>query len=383
MTSNTTNENLRFEYLDGIRGVAALIVVINHFRNAFYDAKASSIVYSFAWDSLNFIFLTGHFCVQLFFVLSGFVLAYNSFYRKNFLNKQLSKRFIRLVLPVFLSSVIYMLFSNYKLFFFDELIKINFTNWASSHWVVNYSIIKFLKRFIFDFMIFSDWQFIMNINSSLWTIPIELYWSYILFIIFWLINKIQNIFLKNLILIVGVTICILCLTFIGEDFGFLFLGGSLFALNYSKVVIWRNNKYMNLFLFLMTLIFVYLIENNWILIIPSEYINWGTILCLIYIFISIRSNIIHKFFSYPIFKWLGRISFSLYLLHILIIGSISSKLYIIFSYFRNDFGLLLLLLFTLITSSIIAHIFTVYIDEPLMKHFDKLYNKINNAISKK
>jgi len=97
-------------YLDGIRGVAAFMVVIHHFLLAFYpsyytlDKQASHINnldVQFGM-SLFSVLANGDFCVCIFFVLSGYVLS-----RKYFLTNQLDvlisgaqRRFVRLYIPV-------------------------------------------------------------------------------------------------------------------------------------------------------------------------------------------------------------------------------------------------------------------------------------------
>jgi peptidoglycan/LPS O-acetylase OafA/YrhL len=98
-------------------------------------------------------------------------------------------------------------------------------------------------------------------------------------------------------------------------------------------------------------------------------------MAVIYVCIALRSITIQKIFSNSIIVWLGRISFPMYLLHILVIASISSYFYISVDFFRGDIGLLLLLLITLTITFVISHLFTVFIDEPLMKTFDKVYSK--------
>lgn len=369
----------RFEYLDGLRGGAALLVVIGHFHKAFFDIQNNENLFKNIWSCLDLFFLTGHFCVQIFFVLSGFVLAYNSFNRTEFLNKQWTKRVVRLVSPVFITSIIYFLFSKFNFFYFNNLILIYHTEWAASHWNLKYSNIQFVIKFLYDFMFFADWQFGMNINSSLWTIPIELYWSYLLFIIIFIINKIKGIILKNIFYLVYSILLILNYTFIGKEYSFLFLGGGFIALNYFAISHNTTFNYLNIILLLGIFIISFLYQFNYLAKFELKLIKWESIIAILFLICVLRLEYLKKFFSIQIMKWLGRISFSLYLLHILVIASISAKMYIYYLYLRNGFGLIILLFFTIFVSCLIAHVFTIYIDEPLMKQFDKYYKKIYNA----
>lgn len=372
----------RFEYLDGIRGVAAIIVVINHFRNAFYDASLNSNIFVFLWDRLKYFFFTGEFCVQLFFVLSGFVLAYNSFYREGFLNKQWVKRVVRLALPVSITSIFYWIFVHYRLFYFDQLCNIYCSGWASNHWVVEYSFMQFTKRLIYDFFLFSDWQFIMNNNSSLWTIPVELYWSYLLFIIFYFINKLKSLILKNGVTIIYAILLFLIGNFKGVEYLPLFVAGALLALNFKFIVSFQNNKKLNVFIFASLVILTYIIERNWLYQLEFTTLKFTYIIAILYVFFALRSSLIQQIFSHSIIKWLGKISFALYLIHLLVIGSISSKLFILFPFLRFDFGLLILLVLTMSLTLIASHLFTNYIDENLMKKFDEFLFKIKIFLAK-
>lgn len=62
----------RFEFLDGLRGIAAFVVVLFHL-NVAIGIHSPSVMPSL----LNQIFFTGHLGIQIFFVLSGFVIAYS------------------------------------------------------------------------------------------------------------------------------------------------------------------------------------------------------------------------------------------------------------------------------------------------------------------
>jgi peptidoglycan/LPS O-acetylase OafA/YrhL len=125
---------IRFDYLDGVRGVAALVVVFGHFKNAFFYEPENGTLSTNFWKQFDLFFLTGGFSVQLFFVLSGFVLAYNSFARKSFLRKQFFKRGYRLFAPVFISSLLYYFFAQNNLFYFRQLAAHHTSPWIAEHW---------------------------------------------------------------------------------------------------------------------------------------------------------------------------------------------------------------------------------------------------------
>lgn len=78
MTQPTTD---RFHYLDGLRGIAALSVVLYHI-NIYLDFTKSSFQSHLPLILIN-IFTNGHSAVALFFVMSGFVLSFKYFQHKN------------------------------------------------------------------------------------------------------------------------------------------------------------------------------------------------------------------------------------------------------------------------------------------------------------
>ena len=88
------SNQIRLEYLDSLRGLAAYIVVIGHF---FPDGRIKNLPF------LNLISDT-KLAVAIFFVLSGVVLTnpkYNFNMNAVWLPVQLIARFFRLMIPVF------------------------------------------------------------------------------------------------------------------------------------------------------------------------------------------------------------------------------------------------------------------------------------------
>jgi peptidoglycan/LPS O-acetylase OafA/YrhL len=374
------DKKIRFHYLDGVRGVAAFLVIFYHFRNAFFDKTENSSGFVFLWQQLDLFFLKAEFSVQLFFVLSGFVLAYNSFYRENFLKKQWIKRYYRLVMPVFISSLIYFFLIKSGALGFDALSKIHTNSWIEMHWQMEFTLPQFFIRFFYSFLLFFDWQFIWNINSSLWTIPVELFWSYILFAHFAVMKFIKKKWMKNIFLAGAILFLIRFVEITGENYAVLFLAGALMALNFDFLRQFFSQSYRRYLLLATAIGYTIVVENGWWLAESYSYpFRWGFFAAMIYILLALVSQKIQEIFSLPFVQWLGRISFALYLLHLLVIGTAASWLYVSVPFFRADTGLLLLLLITILLSLGISDLFTRYIDEPLMNLFDIYYKKLTGS----
>jgi peptidoglycan/LPS O-acetylase OafA/YrhL len=365
----------RIHYLDGIRGVAALLVVFGHFKDAFFDPVKNSTLSAVFWDSFGHFFLSASFCVQLFFVLSGFVLTYNAINKASFLSKQWTKRAFRLFVPVFLSALLYFIFVRGGFIHFKELSAVYSNEWIRQQWAFSYSFSQFLYGTFYSLMIVSDYSFINNINSALWTIPIELYWSYALFLGFLLLKFVRKNTSKNIILCIITLLVIRYAPFKGNIYGLLFLTGSLIALNYRYLIELFAGK-RRLFLLIVTGLLTYCVDREWLPESGRLPFKWSYLVAGLYILCAVAVPGIHGFFSGKFIQWLGRISFPLYLLHMLAIGSVSSWLYVQVPSLRADWGLTVLLIIQLIFSLGIAHLFTVLVDEPLMKQFDKGYKKI-------
>jgi len=100
MTVSTKLE--RFESLDGLRGVAALTVVLFHFFSAYVPSLLPEQTDHPWWgtDTPLAVFYNGGFAVSVFFVLSGFVIANSAAARRLPVWFNLCARYVRLALPV-------------------------------------------------------------------------------------------------------------------------------------------------------------------------------------------------------------------------------------------------------------------------------------------
>jgi len=105
----------RFVALEGVRGLAAIVVVLHHFLLAFYPimvAGPGSLQHSRFEDNVHgtplAILYAGTFAVAIFFVLSGFVLTIGFFQTKNevIIKKLASKRYLRLMLPALAVTIL-------------------------------------------------------------------------------------------------------------------------------------------------------------------------------------------------------------------------------------------------------------------------------------
>lgn len=121
-------EQKRITWVDGLRGVASLFIVFHHFIMGYYPAAyrgeeaiahlAGDVEAEFSQSPLAF-FAIGDLWVSVFCLVSGFVISYQVFHMteaKQF-SKSLLKRYPRLMLPVFALSAIVYVMLHLNLFF--------------------------------------------------------------------------------------------------------------------------------------------------------------------------------------------------------------------------------------------------------------------------
>lgn len=108
IVTSSFNSNDRMEYLDGLRGVAAVSVVVFHLASAFwpnlttdYGAEPFLIV----WTPLK-VFWNGHFAVLIFFTLSGMIVTEAVHRRSQPLWSRLLLRYLRLAVPAGFSVLV-------------------------------------------------------------------------------------------------------------------------------------------------------------------------------------------------------------------------------------------------------------------------------------
>ncbi len=178
----------RILHFEALRGIASIIVVLHHFTLSFYPSlhQAGEGMGALIYQSPFFLMLNGKAAVALFFVLSGYVLTIGTFNRGIDTYDSamaVTRRFVRLLLPAFLSVLIAAILFWVGLFKFETVAAI-----TGSEWFGNYA---------FDGMLETSqpgpWQVIADgsygpflfghsaLNTNLWTMQLELYGSFVVF----------------------------------------------------------------------------------------------------------------------------------------------------------------------------------------------------------
>ncbi|GEL11990.1 Peptidoglycan/LPS O-acetylase OafA/YrhL, contains acyltransferase and SGNH-hydrolase domains [Flavobacterium glycines] len=270
------NNNLnRIPELESLRGIAALSVMLYHYTSFF----RASLHYNF---SSIFDFQFGHHGVELFFMISGFVI-FMSLDRINSVRQFVYKRFLRLY-PTYwiclLITLIVMLFDNTAQFDFS------------------------LKDKVFNILMFQGFFHVKNIDGSYWSLLPELCF-YAMMIFFWRLKIIKDIFLVVLVWLVLMYVVLLRPSLIDVllnlKFGVFFIIGIMFNLLYKN----KKQLYPHIFI-LLALVSVLFVRDS------------VEVFCFTSLFVLVFYLLIYQklsFLNNRIFIFFGEISYPLYLLH--------------------------------------------------------------------
>lgn len=189
----------RIVWADILRGLASIAVYNSHTVSLMRPELRTT------WESLTAIYpihiICCRFAVQIFFVLSGYVLT-KSYWQRNSTIKLVSqwgKRWLRLYLMVALSyGFCWLLFYCNWYFSNDFALMTNYTCWNSEHFIVTNTDWTISRMVLVGFSL-ENW----HANRATWTMESETYGSYITIAASFLI---KNSRMKNL---TSLQICIL------------------------------------------------------------------------------------------------------------------------------------------------------------------------------
>ena len=378
----------KIKYLNGLRGVAAFQVVFHHFVLAFYPAlfsgpdipthmagnievSASGSIFNLLWD--------GNFAVCIFFVLSGFVLSHKFFIKKEneIITASAVKRYFRLALPVAFSVFLAFVLMRFSLFYNQSVEVISGSGWLSGLWAFKPTFADALNQAFFG-------AFFLNLfdyNAILWTIACEFLGSFLVFSFLAIFGKSKKRFWAYAFLI---------LVFF-QTYYLAFILGMLLSdvMAHKQMILSKfNNKKILLTAFLLLGLFLgsfpigrdaegtmYAFMNfSWLSDPAILYHVLGAFFLMI---VLLESKRMQKFFSYKYILFLGEISFAMYLMHFIILGSFSSfvflKLHDIMAY---PYAVVLSFLVSLPVILFVSYIVYKYVDKKSVNFSHLLYEKL-------
>ena len=359
---------------ESVRGLACLAVVFSHLSLTFYpylhrDNQSGLPNYDFLYylhhSPFAFIY-AGHAAVYVFFVLSGFVLAYATLNKKENAQKKILsmtiKRYPRLAIPAICSVLIYWLVFHFEM---------NTSN--ASVWSANIgSYMGSIFDALFDGSIRAFAFGKSNYNWVLWTMQTEFIGSLVVFIFayFYLKNRAIAIFWLPISIVASAF-------FISLGFSF---GIACFAIGVLFYLYGRKINFITGLIMLFIGLYLAGIHNTsfsyqWIHnILGDKSYNLISIVSAPLIVYSILMNEkISEILDRKFLVFLGKLSFSIYLLHFLVIYIIALPLY---NFLLPNLDFLMSSIIACISTIIVTFLISI----PFSNNVDDLSIKVGKKI---
>lgn len=324
-TGHTQKPVIHIAYLDSIRGIAAMAVVVYHFLN--WDYKELSAV------KITNLFINGADAVAFFFVLSGFVLSYKYVVLKHPLDigKFYINRFFRLWPAFFITVIINALYQHWDTIGTRKLVDLFILN-KHAFWQ--------------EALLIRPTAFVYYVPG--WTLVIELIMSmFVPFVVIIAHNNIKNLWwLSAFFFFMGAGLLGLGM-FISH-----FVYGVLIASYYMFI---SSNGFKNtkayrfryiiipiaLVLFSMRPIEKLITMGSFYDEVIFKYLGYdvfyfsgvGSFILLVYI---IHSRSIQKLLEKQLFRFIGKVSYGIYLMHWMVVTYIFNNRPFLSSFFPSD-----------------------------------------------
>ena len=365
----------KIKYLEGLRGVAAIIVVFCHLRNTCFIVEHESlyksigqlpvgILKSFFINAIERL-VDGNLSVWIFWVLSAYVISIRFFKPNQDYNKILissfSKRYFRLLIPVLVSVLFAWLLLQRGLLYHKQLAVVLGPrySWLNNYYNFNANFPGALQSAFYE--TFFNFQASSSYNYVLWSIQNEFLGSLFIFGLFGVIRHNANryilygIILVVLLLLQMHWLCAFVLGYILCDYDYSIKHHKY--LDHIKRIEGKLHAY-NFIILVVSLLFV--VFGKTIMTLPGiPGTLQSLILSVAIVYFCIRNQYYRSFFASKIPLWLGKVSFGVYLIHWPVICSLTS--YMIIKN-HNLEGKIVAAAVTIILVLVGGHFFTKYID---------------------
>lgn len=371
--------------LEAYRGIAAFIVLVHHFFLGFSPYTTGLLGDARNKDSLigqpYFALFNGTAAVGFFFTLSGFVLCWSYFNHENPQKLLLAflKRFPRLAATVTITTVASYCLFKLGFYYFHDASQLSLSPWLATFaygWTPGFepSFWGALTQGMTTFF-----TGVASYNTNLWTMKPEFYGSMIVFMLACFISVILEYrYLTYAFIIISIS------ALFYNDFIFPFVAGTFLSVYLTK----NKNEIPFLASIALIIFGLYLLGY----MIPEKSYAWASVIpdimkahtqtllhtlgsaCII--FATMSNQKVFKNLNGKFLRGIGKISFPLYLVHTLVICSLSSYVYIKLANhgISNTQSLIIVFIVTATTSIALA--------VPLSR-FDDWWVKQVNSITRK
>lgn len=310
--------------VESIRGLACLAVVFSHLSLSFYpylhhfdehDRTNNAIVHFIHHSPFGF-FYSGTAAVYVFFVLSGFILSYVVCKSSNIprkLKSMVIKRYPRLAIPALVSCLLLWCALRYS-----DIDSSHVQYWLHALATQNISVQQAIYEGTIGSFLFAE----ASLNWVLWTMQVELIGSLLLFGLLYVYSLEKRLFLPLVLLFPT-----LAIFFNHQE---LFLGLLCFLIG-AVIFLYGRVIQSSLVAVILLCLGLYLAgahntshSYHWIYLLfgnkTYEYCNFLSGIMIVY---SVLMNpMLSKKLDHAGYVYLGKLSFSIYLIHLLVMYSI-------------------------------------------------------------
>ena len=332
----------RLKSIQMLRGIAAMLVVFHHFMQQFYNFEKTNVIG-------DFFSYYGKFGVDIFFVLSGFIMGYTLLSKNKSASEFLKGRIYRILPPYYFFTLVILVFG----MIFEGI------HSSSASLETVFKSLLFIPHENPDINI--------GVYPTLtvgWTLNLEMFFYITLYLLLLTPLKALNKLLFTCCLFIGLPILYI-------------------ALNFNIYVSVAGNLRLSEFSFgiLIAILFVYnikLFKSFWLtspavlLLLIVCFIEMPTIICDVFIsslivyfslLIGMKTNYSNRYLEY-----LGKISYSIYLTHSVVILSI----WLISPELSTHFNVMIALLLTVLITIAISHASYEYIEIRFSRFLTKI-----------
>lgn len=296
----------RIPFLDGLRGWGALTVLLGHAFVEVFPVSDASRTVLFTIPIFN-----GTLAVWIFFVVSGFSLSIRFCENRDMtdLRRMFVGRYFRLAIPVAMTCLLVYLAFSFGLIPGPGDRLPRFQNFYS---MTEPSLLQTLRFSLYR--VFFGYDSNESLIPPLWTMQYELWGSFAVFSLLALIGALDKRFVMYPILLV--------IAYKIHPMYSAFLVGLCFAEAYSLDMFSVHKTALRVLSTVLIIPTLY-----WMTLLPGQDHKLYFVTSSLFVFCVITHDGIADFFSNKLSRFLGKISFPLYLIHIPVFAVMSLRLY--------------------------------------------------------
>jgi peptidoglycan/LPS O-acetylase OafA/YrhL len=382
-TIETASERPRIKALDSLRGIAALTVVFNHtLEGGAFDR--------FLHFTPFYIIKAGHEAVLFFFLLSGYVLTYQYRFNPDYTYRRfLVHRFFRIYVPyivsILLSIGLYLLCTPRQ----------GGGQWVSNLWDHPLNARILIKHVLLIFTFNTT-----ALNPVIWSLVHEMRIAIIFPVLLYVVNltPVKAAWVTVAILVISVISIVFNFSYVisyNDSWGYtgyyfcVFIIGGLIARFQHELISWNRALTSTKKITLLVLawlsfnysgIWYFFVHNpGWPHLTYNTLMDFGqdllTLAGSVYFMIAAISLKGNNFFTSKVPLFLGKISYSLYLVHVPVLG---------FIYFTllGEIPTGFIISIAVLASILVAIIFNRYVEQPAMRIAKKISVTKTAAVAK-